>query len=176
MVAETGTDDARTDRRGAETVRYSALLIGSVAACSVALTQVVPELLFGVLFSTSSDPATGAGATWVASIAESLWFVGTRAMPLLAVLLAFHLTAVRELPAAPVAAGAFLGALLAPIGFVLGEVYVRPLDTALVSGEAFYTFATLTVFFVVPVLLATALGALFEDRFEPGARWRGLRS
>lgn len=156
--------------------RTSALMVGTIAVCSVALTQVLPSVLFEVLMWSTSDPTTGAAPRVFGAIGELAWFLGTVLLPLLAMLLAFYLTAARDLPAAPVAAGAFLGSLLAPIGFVLGEVYLRPLDTVLVSGEAFYTFATVTLVFVVPVFLAALFGGIIDELWEQGVRWRGLRS
>lgn len=156
--------------------RQAALVVGALAACSVFLTQMAWWPIQEALLLVTNRPATTTAGATAGALGELLWFVGTRVLPLLAILLAFYLTAGRDLPAAPVAAGAFVGSLVAPIGFVLGATFLRPVDATLLGADALFRFATLTLGFVVPPLLAALLGGAMDDLWKRGARLRPGRS
>lgn len=176
MASASRIDPGDPDTSASHPASVAATWIGAVAVLLVVLTQVLPPLLLRALVWTTNDPTTGAAPTAVTTVNGLVWTVGVYVLPLVAAGLALYLVAVRGLPAAPVAAGGFLAALLAPIGFVLGTAFLRPLDLAVLSPEAFFTFATITVGFVLPVVIGASIGAGVETVRQRGSRGRSLGS
>lgn len=154
----------------------SALVLGALSVAFVLLFRVVPAILTEFLLWITTDPVGTEAAAVTGTISEISIFLAFPVVPLLAVVLGFYLTASLDLPVVPAVAGSFLGAIVAPIGYVVATALVSPIELALLGPDAFGSFALTTVVYVVPVLLAVGFGGVLDDLRERGARLRGIGS
>jgi len=148
-------------------LRLAALVVGAVAAGTLFLQVVNWFLWEHVVTSARVAPPGSDAASAITSISELVWTLASVVLPLVGILLAFYLTAARDFPLAPAAAGAFLGAVLAPIG----HVATGPLlfgNPSLLDAGTVSVFAEWTFRLVVPVLLAVLFGAVIDDLWERG--------
>lgn len=156
-------------------LRTASLLVGAVALASVLLQAASYALIEFVVFPGLLGPPDSAAAELAFETSAVLGSAASRVVPLLAVAVAFSLTAVRDLPTAPCLAGALLGGLVAVLG--------QPLALGLLVDSPAFLLEPLvregirwTGRFVVPVLAAVLLGSVLDDLRERGARWRGAAS
>lgn len=168
LFAVTETDHVTTDLTS---LRLSALLVGAVALLSVLLDAASYALVEFVVFPGLLGAADSTAVGLAFDATSVLGTLSARALPFVAVLLAFSLTAVRDLPTAPALAGAALGGFVAVVGHPLavGLIVDSPdlLAVALAREAARWVGR-----FVVPVLAAVLFGAVIDDFWERSDRWR----
>lgn len=172
MDSRARTDDVQPVNGQAACLRAAAVL-GAVAASTVALPLVLwlveRALIVHELLGPARDSIFEAVQT-VASVTQTATYV---VLPIVAILFAGYLTANRDLPVLPAAAGVFLGTLVAPVGHVALDVLVYG-GQDLLGAASFATFAGWTITLVLPAVLAVFVGSVLDDLWERSVGVRGV--
>lgn len=149
-------------------LRLSAAIGGVVALGTVLLTAVGHATWTFVLVPEALGSPEEMPAAAIFGALSGVAFLAQRVLPLLAVLLAFSLTASRDLPLAPCLAGCFAGGLVAVAGHPR-QLWLW-MDATVLSEPVLAEAIRWVGRFLVPVLLAAALGTVIDDVWRRAVR------
>lgn len=171
---------SRTDGSGQPLTSRGAFLratavVGAVATSIVVLPLVLWLFEQALIVHELLGPAREGIFETVRTLATATETVTYVVLPTVAILFAGYLSASRDFPALPAAAGVFAGTLVAPVGHVFLDVAIYG-GQPLLGTESFATFAGWTTMLVAPAILAVFVGAVLDDLWERSAGARGVES
>lgn len=145
-----------------QAVRGSALVVGALGLVGVLASAISYSLHEYVLSTGGAGSLDGSLAGGLFGASSALDVLATVLVPLLAVLLGLYLAVGRQFPPAACLAGAFLGALVAPVGHAL-VVALVPGGVQFLDPAMAAEFLLWVGRFVAPVLFGVLLGAVAND-------------